>query len=38
MLAEIKKAVENGEFTDYTDHKYNNYAFLQNSTLQSEME
>lgn len=37
-VTEIKKAVESGKFTDYTDHKYNNYAFLQNGTLHIEME
>ena len=37
-VEEIKKAVENGDFTDYTNNKYNNYAFLQNNTLQVDME
>ena len=37
-VEEIKKAVENGDFTDYTNHKYNNYAFLQNNNLQVDIE
>ena len=37
-VEEIKKAVENGDFIDYTNHKYNNYAFLQNNNLHVDME
>jgi len=37
-IEEIKEAVVKGNFTDYKNNKYNNYAFLQNSNLQSVME
>ncbi len=33
-VEEIRKAVENGKFSDYADNKYSNYKFLQNSGLE----
>ena len=37
-VEEIKEAVEKGEFTDYNDHKYSNYRFLQKNNFQNDIE
>jgi len=37
-VGEIKEAVERGEFTDYNDHRYSNYRFLQKNSYPNEIE